>query len=121
MENFKSRIKKPLFLKLNTIILKLLDNDEINKEKAFEVGSFVSAKFIENIHQQNFKKGKGALPKKDLEAIFENVGDFYLQNFKNQFTQSDAETIMKRAMDIVMSQDTEKLISDYFQKLIEEQ
>ncbi|APG65404.1 hypothetical protein LPB136_08575 [Tenacibaculum todarodis] len=117
MEDFKSKIKIPLSLKLDKIISKLLDKNEINKGYVLEVGSFISAHFIENLHQQNFKKGKGPLTKYQLEVIFENVGDFYLQNFKNQFTQSDAEVIMKRTMDIVMSENSEKIISDYFKKL----
>lgn len=117
MKDFKSQVKKQLFLELHMTISKLLIKDEINKANAIKAGSFVSAQFIENIHQQNFKKGKGPLPKEELEAIFENVGDFYLQSFKGQFTQSDAETIMKIAMNIVMALDTEEIISDYFQKL----
>jgi hypothetical protein len=118
MESIKAKMKMPIALDLHMTISILSKKEEMNKGMVLEAGSYVSAQFMQDIQQTNFEDDKGPISKEQLSAIWENVAEFYSESFKDQFTQSDFDTITKKTMQIVMSTNSEKIISDYFDKLM---
>jgi hypothetical protein len=118
MESIKKQMKMPISLDLHMTISKLSEKEEIDKDMALEAGSYVSAQFMKSIQQTNFEDDKGPISKEQLNAIWENVAEFYSESFKGQFAQSDFDTITQKTMQIVMSPNSEKIISDYFDKLM---
>jgi hypothetical protein len=117
MESIKSQMKMPISMDLHLTISKISQKRGIDKDSALEAGSYVSAQFMKNLLKSNFENNRGSLSKEEINAIFENVADFYSESFKDQFTQSDFEIITQKTMQIVMSPDSEKVLSEYFSKV----
>ena len=118
MESIKSQMKIPISMDLHLTISKISENNGIDKDSALEAGSYVAAQFMRSLLKINFKNGKGPVSEDEIEAVFENVAEFYSESFKGQFTQIDFDVIVKKTMEITMSPNSEQIISEYFENIM---
>lgn len=118
MESIKSQMKMPISLDLHLTISQISEKDGIDKDSALEAGSYVAAQFMKNVLKTNFENGKGPLSKEEINAVFENVAEFYSESFRGQFSQQDFDVIVQKTMQITMSPNSDKIISEYFAKIL---
>lgn len=108
----------PISLDLHMTITKISEKDGIDDEQAIEAGAFVAANFMRSILKNKVKENKGSLSREEINAVFENIAEFYSESFGERFSQSDFDFLTDRTMEIVMAQNSETMIAEYFGKIM---
>lgn len=113
MGNLKEELQFTIQMELQGLISLINQKKEdANKKDYLELGSYVGANFIKVAHEQ-----EGQITKKELDAVYGNINDFFMHSFSGQITPEDLQEMMHQSLGILQNPDSNSAIKEYFDKV----
>jgi hypothetical protein len=113
MENLKEELQFTIQMELHGLISLINQKKaDVYKEDYIELGAFVGANFIKTAHKQ-----EGQITKRELDAVYGNINDFFMESFKGQVTPEDLKNMMHKSLGILQHPNSDNQIQQYFQSI----
>jgi hypothetical protein len=116
MEDLKSKLKMTITLELQGLISLIKQKKgSINKNQILELASYIGANFLSIA-----LKEEGQMTKRELDAVYGNINDFFLHNYHNEINPDDLQKMMINSVGILQGSNPKNDIDSYFKSITSE-
>lgn len=113
--------KKMKELNIQDVILNDLDkllkaksqHNGLNINDVVEIGAYVGASVL----RQRFKSTQ-KINDKEINGVFGVIGNFYVQSFKNNFSQIEFDRMLKRSLELLQTPSFDQDCLVFFDKIL---
>ena len=113
MEDLKAKMKFAVTLDLYGYISKKNYKESVDKDEVIEIGAYVFVHFLHSI-----KKDNGKITKEEVEALISIINEFYLESFKNQFTNEDLKIIIQKGTKLFNIDNSFNVVNFYLSNIL---
>lgn len=109
----KPDIQDVILNDLDTLLKAKNNHNGLNIEDVIEIGAYVGASVLRSRYSSTKE-----IKDNDIHGVYGIIGNFYVQNFKENFTQIEFDTLLKRSLELLQQPTFDQDSVNFFNQIL---